>query len=242
MNNIITIRQAQSEDVDFIIDTIIEAEKSGTDKIVSTTIFGLSEKEFRDILRDVLLMDIPGYEYSLSGFAVAEYDNKLLGALGSWIEGSTGTPSSLIKGSILSAFLNDENIKRTMQLLQLLKNFVFPKTKGAIQIEYAYVLPEYRRKKVFSNLIIYSIKHRLDEKAIPRVETALMKNNFKSFNCYEKFGFLNEKEIVTEDADLIEIFPYNIKALLTKEDKALIKLINGFDEPIILDSSIIARS
>lgn len=237
MKNIVTIRQAKIEDVDFIIDTIIEAEKSGTDKIVSTKIFELSEIDFREILKEVLLMDIPDYEYSLSGFNVAEYNNTLIGALGSWIESESGTPSSLIKGSILSSFLNDENIKKTMQLLQQLKEFVFPKTKGSIQIEYAYVLPEYRRKKVFSNLIIYSIKQRLDGKSIPRVETALMKNNFKSFNCYEKFGFHKEKEIVTENPGLIEIFPYNIKTLLTKEGEELIKLINGFNEPINLDFS-----
>ena len=52
MNDFI-FRHANINDVSFLVDTIIEAEKSGTDILSYTTIFGLSEKEARKYIGEM---------------------------------------------------------------------------------------------------------------------------------------------------------------------------------------------
>ena len=66
----IIIRQAEISDIDFIIEAILEADRSDTDRISYCTIFNLSRVEFRKILREILIEDIQGSELCLSDFLV----------------------------------------------------------------------------------------------------------------------------------------------------------------------------
>lgn len=225
----VSIRKAEENDVDFIIDTIIEAEKSGTDKIVSCGLFLLTEKKLREILKEILLKDIEDYEYSLSGFLVAEYKKEVIGALGSWIEELNDIPGSIIKANILIPYLDINNLSIIKNRLRKLNNFGIKREKGAIQLEYGYVVPEFRRRGVFTKLIKENIKKHFNGNFNPnKVETVLSKDNYKSFNCYNKLKFDVSFEVKTEDEELLQIFPYDTKVQLTAKENRLNQIINEF--------------
>jgi hypothetical protein len=93
------------DDIDFIIETIIESDKSSTNVISACNIFSLTELEYKGILRNILLSNVESNEYSLTGFLIAEIKNKKLGALASWVEGIDGKSNSFIKSSLIFAFV-----------------------------------------------------------------------------------------------------------------------------------------
>ena len=48
-----SFRSATLNDIDFIVYTIFEAEKSGTNKLVYTTLFNLTKKEVRRYISQI---------------------------------------------------------------------------------------------------------------------------------------------------------------------------------------------
>jgi len=81
MEEEVKIRRANRADIDFIIETIIEAEKSLTDKISYCNIFSLSESELLDILRNILSEDITGQDLCYSEYLIAEVNGVVAGAM-----------------------------------------------------------------------------------------------------------------------------------------------------------------
>ena len=63
-------RFAHQGDIPFLIDTIIEAEKSGTDHCGLGNLLGLPESEIRIGLAKILREEIEGCEFSTTEFAV----------------------------------------------------------------------------------------------------------------------------------------------------------------------------
>ena len=97
MSNEITIRRAAIKDMDFLVDTIVAAEKSGTDNFGLAKLFELSEGEMRTYIKAMLEEEIDGCEFSVSSFLVAEVDEKVVAAFAGWIEGQNEDelPSSI---------------------------------------------------------------------------------------------------------------------------------------------------
>ena len=81
------IRDANIDDAPFLVDTIIEAEKSGTSILTYTTIFGLSESDARKYITLMFEEEIDGCEFSISSFLITEYNGKPVAAVGGWVEG-----------------------------------------------------------------------------------------------------------------------------------------------------------
>lgn len=68
----IIIRKATLLDIDFLIEAIIAAEKSGTDILSYSTIFDLTERDVQNMLRNVLEKNVTGCELSPCNFLIAE--------------------------------------------------------------------------------------------------------------------------------------------------------------------------
>lgn len=211
----ISLRKATIDDIEFIIETIIEAEKSNTSVISSCNIFSLTYDEYKEVLRNILTEDYKNYEYSISNFIIAEYGNEYVGALCSWIEGIDGTPSSVIKSSLLFDMVGREKIDQNQNKFKLVNQLTLERDKGTLQLEYGYVRKEYRRKGVFSTLIYNHILKNFNNNGESlKVQSILFRENLISFNALEKFGFVISKEKRSIDREIYEIFPYNIKVMM----------------------------
>src|SRR5487761_2666622 len=108
----IIIRGAAIRDVAFLVETIIEAEKSGTDVLSYSTVFGLTEDDSRKYIAEMLLEEVDGCEISISSFMVAEIDGKPVAAVSAWIEGIERVQSKILKGNLLHFTLPKECIER----------------------------------------------------------------------------------------------------------------------------------
>jgi ribosomal protein S18 acetylase RimI-like enzyme len=215
--NEFTIRPAIPDDIPFLVDTIIEAEKSGTSVLTYTTIFGLTEAEARECIAKMLEEGVDGCELSVSGFILAEKDNQIAGAVGEWIEGSEGIPSGILKGNLLRYTLPPQCFEKASTLNKIVNDLHIEYVTNTIQIGLVYVAPEARGKGLVSILI----DHKIDslKESNPHVKEAYVQvfgNNLPAIRAYEKAGF---ETVFRKDASLLEtsdFMPYTSKILMKK--------------------------
>ncbi len=115
------IRRATINDVPFLVETIIEAEKAGTKVLSWSTIFGLSEDNTKKYILDMLSEEIDGCELSISSFLVAETAGRVVAALSAWVEGLNSELSAQLKGNLLSYVLPKECIKRASAIYPVIQ-------------------------------------------------------------------------------------------------------------------------
>ena len=210
----LNIRRATINDIDFVIEAIIESEKGTSNVVSSCNIFNLPEVRFKEILKDVLEQDIENYDYYLSGFLVAESKGEYIGASGSWIENIDGTPSGLIKATVLFPFLDRTKMKEVNKNSQVIKNLTFARKNGTLQLEHGYVREKYRRQGVFTRLVKENIKSNYSKNQFPLSQVVLFKQNYKSYNANLKVGYQVVEEKRVEDPVVLQYFPYNTKVLM----------------------------
>ncbi len=224
----VLIRSANFDDIDFIIETIIEADKSGTNIISACNIFSITEYEYRELLKNILSENIPNNEYSLTGFLLAEREGKILGALNSWIEGLNGIPNNMIKSNLILSFIDKEKLLKNKERMNLINALTLEREKNAIQLEYGYVVKEERRKKIFTKLIIESIKKHFNLGSITKIQTMLFKENYPSYFAFEKLGFKVAQEKKCDEPEIFSIFPYNSKILMEFSKEGAERLISFY--------------
>jgi len=224
----LVIRQATKADIPFIIETIIEADKSSTPISSACNILNVTEIEYKTILSNILDENIEGQEFSLSGFLIAELHGKSIGALGSWVEGAVGVSSYLLYSNILLHYIDKSKIPAILEKFKITKEISFRREEGAIQFEYGYVLENFRRQGVYTKLMTESVKrYYLQDKSIAKVQGICFKDNYKSLNASLKLGFELIESKVSESDEIKKIFPYNEKVLIemskTKMDEVSLR-------------------
>lgn len=213
----ILIREATVNDIPFLVNTIIEAEKSGTNKLTYTTIFGLSEDETRKYIAEMLTEDVDGCELSISSFLIAESNSIAVGAAGAWIEELNGVASSVIKGNLLSFILPKKCLERAILYREISRDLHIDYVPNSIYIGLVYVSEDCRGINLSGTLIESQIA-RL-QKQIPSIKEVFVQvfgGNLSAIRAYQKVNF----EIVfTKTASLtetIQFMPWDTKVLMRR--------------------------
>lgn len=217
MENFI-IRSAAVSDIPFLVETIVEAEKSGTDRLSYSTIFGLTEAEVKSYLSEMMAEEIDGCELSVSSFLVAESGGTAVAALSAWIEGSEGIPSAVLKGNLLNYTLPVRCIEKAMGLNSMIREIHIEYTPETIQIGAGYVAPGFRGHKLLGLLSDEIIK-RLAA-ANPEVSTVwaqIFSCNTPSIRTYEKAGFVEVSRKESSNKEILHYLPSDIKVLMKKD-------------------------
>lgn len=211
-------RQANTGDIPFLVDTIIGAEKSGTDILSYTTIFGLAEPEAKEYLTKMLLEEVDGCELSVSSFFVAEIYNQVVAALSSWVEGAEGLSSSELKGNLLSYILPGVCIQRAASVNSIVNQVHIDYIPGTMQKGAGYVIKDYRNRKLFGILTYKLIDHLLDlHPNVKQVYTQVFGCNIPAIRANEKIGFSIVRRIKAEDDRILKYLPSNVKVVMKKE-------------------------
>ena len=211
-------RQATIRNVPFLVDTIIEAEKSGTEILTYSTIFGLTEVEARKYIADMFLEEIDGCELSISSFLIAERNNQIAAAVGAWIEGIEGLPSNVLKGNLLNYTLPKECIERAIKLNALLSESHIEYIPNTIQIGVVYVAPGFRGMNLVGLLIDKQISRLTNNQ--PEFEEAYVQvfgNNLPAIKAYEKANFKVQLIKESTDKKISDYLPSDIKLLMKRE-------------------------
>ena len=213
----INFRNATPADIPFLVETILEAEKSGTEILSYSTIFGLDESDVKRIIASMLEEGVDGCELSVSSFFLAESDGISVGAVCAWIEGVDGVPSSILKGNLLRYSLPKESLDSAQSINYLIKELHIEYFPNSIQVGLVYVKEEARGQGLVRQLI----KHKIAELKLlkPQIEDVYVQvfgHNIPAIRAYEKLGFqtINLKSSNVEE----------IKYYLPSATKILMKL------------------
>lgn len=209
-----SLRKATKDDINFVIEAIIEAEKGCSNQISTCSIFALSEDEYKEILRDILIQDIEHFDYYLSGYLIAESNGLYIGASGSWLEGAEGISSGIIRSSVLFPYLDKSKISEINKNTKIISGITIPREAGALQIEYVYIRKQFRGKGVFSQVVKENISRNLLKYNFSKVQSILFKDNIRSYNAFSKLGYKIVEERSVNEPDILKYFPYNTKVLM----------------------------
>lgn len=186
----ITIRPATIADIPFLVETIIEAEKSGTAIFSYTTVFGLSLEEAKKYIALMLEEEIDGCELSVSSFLVAEMQGKIVGAVCAWIEGSEGVPSITLKGNLLQYTLPAKCFETIYAVNPIIKELHIEYIPNTIQIGLVYVSEEARGQGLVQKLLQEKIQQLREENDnLQEAYVQVFAHNMAAIKAYEKVGF-----------------------------------------------------
>ena len=218
-NEDINVRPAVPADIPFLIETIIQAEKSGTGQCALLELWSCDESQLREYLRYILEEEIEGTEWSLQSFFVAEKSGLVIGAFAGWIEGRNewDLSSSTLKANLMKASLPIEVIIGMSRFQEEIQAISIPRTKGTLQLEYAYVLPEFQGQGVIQMIVEEIMKHSLNNLAEgAEAEVQVFSNNDPAIRAYAKLGFVRTFE-TNGYAKAAAIFPCDVKCKMTRK-------------------------
>jgi len=212
------IRKATINDLSFLADGIIAAEKSNTDMLSLSTLFNLSETIVKNKIIAMLDEEIDGCEFSVSSFLITEYDRKPVAAVGGWIEGFVeDVPSKILKSNLIGFIFPKESIKFLQAHADIIEDIQIARERYSLQIEYVYVDNAHRGKRLAELLIKEHLKNGLS--AYPnlgKAQVQVFNNNLSAIKLYERIGFRIVKSYKSNNKRILEFLPSNEKLLMEK--------------------------
>jgi len=213
-----SFRKARSADIPFLVDTIIEAEKSGTDILTYTTIFGLSEIKTRECITSMLEEEVEGCELSVSSFLLAELDSEIVGSVAAWIEGSDGIPSTILKANLLNYTLPKDSLERASKLSPVVRDLHIENKPGTLQIGLVYVKQAARGRNLASAMIDRTIlEHQDNHPGLSQVYIQVFENNMAAIRAYIKAGFFVCYSKTASLSYTTDYMPHHCKVLMRKD-------------------------
>jgi hypothetical protein len=216
MDTSYTIRKATIDDVTFLTEVIISAEKSLTNTLGLAAFFEISEKQLKEYIISMLEQEIDGCEFSISSFFVACDMDKPIAALGGWIEGYfDGMPSSILKANLLGYTFPKENILKAQAKLAIIKDIQYDREVGAYQLEYSYVDNAHRGNRLTQQLMKVHLNHAKElNPSIIKAQLQPFENNEIIIQVHQRSGYQIVKRYVSNNPDILKYMPYNVKVLM----------------------------
>jgi GNAT superfamily N-acetyltransferase len=212
-----TFRKAQPKDIDFIIEAILESERSGTDILSWSRILSISEIQTAELVRNILEEEIEGQEWNLPSFYIAESDSRPAAALSAWIESQNGMASGLLKAQAIS-WLLPQSWKAAEAKLRQVSAVQIPRLAGALQLENIYTHPDFRGQRLAGQLITFVIQEKLQtHPELTKAEIQLMGENTRALNSYTQCGFLKRAESAVSDASVLNLLPGTFRISLQSD-------------------------
>jgi ribosomal protein S18 acetylase RimI-like enzyme len=211
-------REATMEDVPFLAEVMISAEKSGTDRLGLATLCGISEEELRSLFIAMLHEEVDGCEYSVTSFLIAEYDGRPVAAVAAWIEGQPdGVPSMILKSNLLAFTFPPEHLKSLQAHKASLAELQIERERGTLQIEYMHVDHAHRGQRLAGRLIEEQIRRSLTKDPPPsRVQMQPYSNHAAALAAYERIGFRKVRTFTGSDAAMGRILPHTERLLMER--------------------------
>lgn len=202
----------------FLVQSIVEAEKSSTDKLSYASIFGLSPEQVESVLDSILQEDFEGQELCVSGFLIARVGGTPAGAVCSWVEGASGMASSIIKGNLLQHYLPPGSIDFAQRHASLLDRLTLERERGALQLESVYVEPDFRGRGVAAKLISGHLDAtRQQAPGLHKAQIMLIEDNRAALRVYERLGFHKVARRQVDDPRIEEFLPGGARILMELE-------------------------
>lgn len=206
----IIIRPADNTDIPFIVDAIVNIEKTGKSDTFSN-LFGTDENTTRHYLEQFLQDDESlNTEFSLNTYSIVEINGERAGCCCLFF---TDPNYYQNKSELFPIHLKKEHLTKFIENAKLL-----PDTKqystNKYFLEYLYVDDKFRGKGVSKAILEYLFAKTDILHLIPLV------NNTFAVEYYRRFGFIEDEQIKTFPIDTPEnkIYPGTHKIMLYKKN------------------------
>ena len=217
-----TIRKAKLEDIPFLTEAVISAEKGPSVILPFSTLFNLKEEEVRKNITSMFLEEIDGCEFAINSFLVVECEKQVVATFGSWIEGFDGNLSSaLLKSNLIGFTFSKISLEVLREKSPAIKDLIIPREALTLQFEYLYIAASHRGKNLAA-----TIMKRMEENALlvypklKKIQVQLFKNNYAAFRTYEKNGFELKKAYKSHHLDTLKYVSDDEKYLMEKTIKS----------------------
>ena len=213
------IRPATVNDIDFLVETVIQAEKSSTGNCGLANYFDVTVEEMRDYLTKMFEEEVDGCEFSLSSFIVIEYEGKVVAAMGGWLEGDNEDemPSSLLKSNLLMYVMPKEKIVKSQENVTITKDLSIEREWGTYQGEYSYILPEHQGQFLMQDLLSAHIERAKSYgDKVKKMQVHVFEHNKVVILNNKIMGFKIQKSFTSNNPRVLEFFPYNTILLTEK--------------------------
>lgn len=206
------IRKAEAKDLPFIIDCIIESEKSGGDIFPYSAALGVSISRFSQILLDIFDEEINDQPWCLDHWYIAESpDGTAAAGLSSWVEGKSDVSSDMLKAQMLNYFLKNE-WQESQDKLTVLSSVTIPRKSQYVQLEHLYTHPSHRGKGYMKNLI-NGVFNTFENS---NFEIQVLESNKNAVSLYEYIGFSVNERQCNEDIERLSLLSGTCKLQLLK--------------------------
>jgi len=214
------IRSASVADIAFIVETIIQSEKSMTETLGFARIFNLTEQNLGNYLSDILVQEVDGTGLSLTNYIVADFNGKAVAAIAGWVEGANdqGLPSNIITANMLAYFFPKENLHFAASIANIVKDLQIERELGVYQLESAYVETHHRGKNL-SQLLIEAHEKRCRANGCSLMHLQVFGHNHNAIHIYEKCGFKQIKTYSSDNPEVLNFYPSDKKILMQKKIK-----------------------
>jgi ribosomal protein S18 acetylase RimI-like enzyme len=214
-----TIRNATNNDIFFLTEAIIAAEKSNSSKLSLATLFNLEDSNACAYINKILQEEIDGCEFSISSFLIAECEGKPVGAIAGWVEGLNGEISShILKSNLIGYVFNKNDIKNLKSNAPIVEGLLLAREKFALQIEYVFVHKDYHGRKIAKELIKNHIENAMKVYSeLKKVQVQVFSNNYAAVSLYKAMGFDIVKVVKSNHAQVFNYLPYDEKLLMEKK-------------------------
>lgn len=217
-----TLRNGTIEDIDFIVEAIVAAEKGNSDVLGTANLLEVSEEEFIRGLHLMLKEELEGCEYSAKDFIITEFKGKPVAALCAWIEGMNeyNLNSSALKMNLFKEAFGYDTIKTLEKSKLLLSQMRLSRSLNTHQVEYVYVKEDHRKKNLVQIMIDYSLQ-KLLQKDVHEIASQIevFTNNLPALKAYQKIGYEVLDVAKAEEKIAKGILPHHEKAQLQKTIK-----------------------
>jgi len=214
-----SIRKASIADIPFLVTVVVAAEKSGSDKLSYSTLFDLAEQQAKDFIAAMFEEEIDGCEFSVSSFLIVEYAGEPVAAFGGWIEtlNEDELPSKMLKSNLISYTFGRAAMESLKSKAAFISELVSERESLTLQLEYLYVVDEHRGKGL-SNRLIEALEQTafLQYPSVTKAQVQVYGNNTNAINVYKKNGFQIKEKYKTDNAEVLNLLPYNEKYIMEK--------------------------
>ena len=207
-NNNFHIRPANLEDIDFLTEAVLAADK-GSGKVSSySAVFNLSHDSAFKLIKSMMKEELDNCELSPIHFLIAEKNGQSAAAVSSWIEGSEGISSWMVRSALFQEYYPPEALAHAQKLKHIVNNIVVKRSPGTLQIESVYVHPKFRGNKFASLLIKEHAKNYLKKKPdLKLAELMTYRENIAAITLYQKMGFSVIQESHCKDSAVLQYYP-----------------------------------
>jgi len=213
------VRKAAIKDIPFLVEVVVAAEKSGSDKLSYSTLFNLPEQKAKELIKSMFEEEIDGCEFSLSSFLIVEHSGQPVAAFGGWIEtlNEDNMASNILKSNLISFTFGKEPMLFLKTKAAVISELVSEREPMALQLEYLYVSDDHRGKGL-SNMLIEGLEKEAVAiyPALKKVQVQVYSNNDAAIAVYKKNGFTIGRSYKATNAEVLNLLPWNEKYVMEK--------------------------